>query len=87
MKIKKQKFWISTSIILNMIFFGVLIGGEPKLAFPNSSLWVFSKHLNEIQEEQSKDYYYYNMLGINIPLDEIGGRGGIILFKKKLKTR
>ncbi|MFW9823860.1 MAG: hypothetical protein ACFFE4_13030 [Candidatus Thorarchaeota archaeon] len=81
---------------------GIIIGGYGTLSFPNSSYWVYSKFLDEITEEQSTNYYYYNMLGIDFPLNgrsgvihgyNVGliigllGIGSLILYIKKLKTR
>ena len=81
---------------------GIMIGGYGTLSFPNSSYWVFSKYIDEITEEQSKDYFYYNMLGIDIPVDGRGetifgydflliigiiGICSVILIKKKVRMR
>ncbi|MFX1304695.1 MAG: hypothetical protein ACFE9X_15180 [Promethearchaeota archaeon] len=78
---------------------GIIIGGYGTLSFTNSSYWVFSKYIHQFNEEQSKDYYYYNMLGIDFPsggeatisgyhvLLMIGVIGiySIFLVKKKMK--
>jgi hypothetical protein len=78
-----------------------MIGGYGTLSFPNTSYWVYSKYIDEITEEQSKDYYYFNMLGIEFPLTERGGAifgynslliigiigiSSVIIIKRKLKT-
>ncbi|MHA2035131.1 MAG: hypothetical protein ACW98X_01780 [Promethearchaeota archaeon] len=80
---------------------GIMIGGYGTLSFPNTSYWVYSKYIDEITEEQSKDYYYFNMLGIEFPLTERGGAifgynslliigiigiSSVIIIKRKLKT-
>ncbi|MFW9774002.1 MAG: hypothetical protein ACFFEO_17755 [Candidatus Thorarchaeota archaeon] len=54
---------------------GIMVGGYGTLSFVNSSYWVFSKYIHEITEEQSDDYYYYNMLGIDVPI--IDGKNAI----------
>ena len=79
---------------------GIMIGGYGTLSFTNSSYWVYSKDIHLFTEEQSKDYYYYNMLGIDIPVVDgevaingyqilliigIIGICSVILIRKKLR--
>ncbi|MHA2182840.1 MAG: hypothetical protein ACXAAH_15585, partial [Promethearchaeota archaeon] len=46
---------------------GIIVGGYGTMSFPNKLFWVFGEFNNSIRHQQSANYKYYDMLGIDLP--------------------
>jgi hypothetical protein len=46
---------------------GIIVGGYGTMSFPSELFWVFGEFNNSIRHQQSANYKYYNMLGIDAP--------------------
>ena len=46
---------------------GIIVGGYGTMSFPNELFWVFGSFNNSIRHQQSINYMYYDMFGLDAP--------------------
>lgn len=46
---------------------GIMVGGYGTMSFPNKLYWVYAEFNNSIRHQQSVNYKYYDMFGIDAP--------------------